>query len=321
MQIPGLSSPLEFTYLAVAIFVAIAIVILYKFVLEPKVQYALRNEEDEGDWTIPLAQLGIMNVGRVVTARRTLQSRWAKAIEATDDEAKKKALIAERDSEMEYHWFAQKSERGKVLYCFDKDPLEPQFHMRQDRGGRFGGETPGRFIQGIRDCVQCGEYDGFTVIGVKLSVEQSVLTEKERNNYELRLEGVSFLRLASENLGKIKWLNDRLKTLDILLDHERAEHAQARSKLDRAVSALEQKTLSTTGEARVPGTVVQKLKEWFTWPQLITAAAFYFIVSPLLMSVFFSSATPPTTTYITAFITVIGFFIIPIFKKIFGRWL
>lgn len=313
-------SPLDLTYISVAIFVAVAVVVLYKFVLEPKITYPLPNEQDEGIWRIPLPQLGIVNEGRTTTARRYLQSHWALAIESAE-ENNKKALIAERDDQMNYHWFAQKCGNQNYLYCFDENPLDPQFHMREDRGGRFGGETPVRFIYGIRDSTARGEQDGFKLIGVKLSPEVFKFTEEERKWTDLRLEAAAFLRIASENLGKIKFLHERNKSLDSLLEEERGKHAETRSKLDRALSALEQKTLSVPEGIKVPGAFVQRLKEWFTWPQLLSAGGFYFIVSPLLMSAFFNTATPPTTTYITAGITIAGFFIIPVFRKIFGRWL
>lgn len=316
-------SPLELTYIAVAIFVAIAVVILYKFVLEPKVQYPLQNEQDEGIWRLPLPQLGRVNEGRVVTARRYLQGLWAATIEAAEDD-KRPGLIAERDSEMNYHWFAQKCGGKNILYCFDLNPLEPQFHMREDREGRFGGETAVRFVYGVKDSVERKEHDGFTVIGVKLTPEEAKLTQDERKNYDLRHEGVSYLRLAAENLGKIKFLAERLKSLDDLLHDERKKHAETRSKLDRALSALEQKTLSTTGEAKVPGGFVQKVKEWFTWPQLITAAVAYFSSGPIIQWLSSSQGLviqPPITTYVTLMITIAGFFIIPVVKKVFGRWL
>ena len=307
----------QLPYVIVTFFVVVVAFLVYKFRLAPTIEYPLPNEEDLGIGKISLPQLGKLNEGRITTARRYVQSLWAKLITSAEKDAQEN-LIKLRDLMLSGFLIAQRAGRDKIIYVFDANPVDPQYHVREDHGR---GNTPIRWIGPVQDSLSLGSFDGFEFIHGKLKTEQFHFTEDERTKWTGILSALSFIRLAAENKGKLKSVEDRNKSLESLIEDERGKHATTRSKLDRALSALEQKTLSTTGEAKVPGGFGLKVKEWFTWPQLISAGAFYFVVSPLLMSMFFNDATPPTTTYITAGITIAGFFSIPVFRKVFGRWL
>ncbi len=317
-----LGLPFDWTYIILVPVLALTVVIVYLFFLKPRVEYPLPNEEDCGIWKVLLTQLGMIPEGRVTTARRHYQKLWAKVID--NSEGDKADLVTTREAMLKYHLFAQKTSHEKIMYFFDQNPRDAQFHTREDKPGRFGSDQQMLFVHGVKDCVSIGKSDGWEYIGVKLSKEGSSLLEAERKNFDTFLTIGRHLRLAAENIGVLHFLKDKVKVLDDLLMGEREKHAETRSKLDRALSALEQKPLSTTGEAKLPGGFGEKLKGWFTWPQLAGALAGYLSSGPIMQwleSTQGWSITPPMTTYVTLMITIAGFFSIPAFRKLFGRWL
>ncbi len=316
LQFLGISLS-QLPYFLLAFFAVVVAYIIYKFRLAPTIEYPLANEEDLGIGKVSLPQLGRLNEGRLTTARRYVQGLWAKLITSAEKDAQA-GLIGLRDLMLSGFLIAQRVGREKIIYIFDADPMDPKYHVREDHGH---GNTAVRWIGPVQDSMSLGSFDGFEFIHGKLKTEQFHFSEDERSKWSTVLSALSFLRLAAENKGELKTVKDRNVSLEALLEDERKSHAKTRSKLDRSNSALEQKTLSTTGEAKISGAFSQKIKEWFSLYQLLSAGAFYFIVSPLLMSMFFNTATPPTTTYITAGITIAGFFSIPVFRKVFGRWL
>jgi hypothetical protein len=307
------------TWLAIAVFVGVIVAIFYKFRLEPMVQLPLANEEDLGIAKISMPKIGRPLVeGRLTTASNYVKTLFAKLI--TSSPATIQPNLTEmRDTLAKGYLFAQRSGRDKIIYLSDENLMDPNFHVREDKHG----STPIRFIQ-TQDCKSYGTVDGFEYIGIQVNSSPNKFTEIQDKIYDALLGALSFMRLASVNQGKIKQLDDRNKSLEGLLDKEHKEHAETRSKLDRAMSALEQKTLSTTGEAKVPGGFMAKVKDWFTWPQLLTAAVAY-LLSPLIIQSLASTQgwtiQPPATSYLTALVTIAGFFVIPFLKKALGRWL
>jgi len=262
--------------------IAIVSFVIYHFVIQPKVQLPLSNEQDEGEWRIPLPQLGVINEGRVTTARRYVQSLWSQLIDNT--EATKRApLIKKRDTMLKYHLFAQKIGRGKILYLFDENPLDPQFHMREDRPVRFGSDIPIRFVYGIKDCISGGQSDGFEYIAVKLNPEESKITETERECFGIELEAVKALKLAASNQEAIKAVKDENENLQMHLHETQEALASERSEKERARRALGQKSL-TVHEPMVQTKPYWRTvsKSFFSWPQVALALIVYLIVPNIL---------------------------------------
>jgi len=134
------------------------------------------------------------------------------------------------------------------------------------------------------------------------------------------MEIALYARDTAKNIEKIHDLKEERDYYREDRDRERSAKAKERSLKDRALSALGIHPLTVPSEVKVPGVWRSKVKEWFNWPQVLTAAIAY-MLAPYIQSWLNLTLTPPTTTYFAALVTVIGFFIIPIGKKLFGRWL
>jgi hypothetical protein len=303
----------EWQWIAFAVFLGLIVFLIWKFRLEQVVQYPLPNEEDLGIGMIALP--GKLNVGRMTTARRYWQEQFAKKI-ASADQADQKDLIIERDEVLGSCLIAQRVGRDRKFYAFDGDILDPKFHVRMDKGSK----TPVRWIGPVQDCLNVMGTDG-EYIFAKLSTESHPFTDEEREHDSVLIRTMSYTALAAESRGKIKFLEDRNKTVEDQLSLERQKNAQLSSKSDMALSALDQHSLARPESNKMPGTFMPKVKEWFGTPwQLVTMVIAYFI-SPLIMTLFSNNIAPTSTAYVTLAITVLGFFIIPFVKKVFGRWL
>jgi hypothetical protein len=306
----------EWQWIAFTAFTAVIVFLIWKFWLAEVVQYPLPNEEDLGIGMISLPQIGKLNEGRITTARRYWQEKYGQLI-STADQVDHKKIIALRDKVLSYHWIAQRVGRDKKMYIFDADPLDPKYHVRVDKGSK----TPVRWIGPVQDCETKEGPDGFQYIFAKLNTETKPFTEQERQDGLVVMEGAAYTPLAAESRGKIKFLEDRNKTVESQLNVEREKNAELSGKLDTALGALDQHSLARPESNKMPGRVMPKVKEWFGTPwQLVTAGIAYF-VSPFIMTLVSNSIPPTSTAYVTLAITVLGFFFIPLIKKVFGKWL
>ena len=219
-----------------AIIAIAAIVLIYLFLLKPRIEDPLPNEHDEGLWRIPLPQLGLMNEGKVCTARRYIQSQFSKLIDSAPM-PEVQAYVSLRESIMKSHLFAQKVGRDNFIYLFDQNPLDPQFHMRDDRVSRLGTTVPERFLIHIQDCMSKGKgEDGFNYVMVKLRSEEAKFTEEEREHFSLHLDALRNLKLAATGKEERKHLEDRIGILENHLT--KAYNKQNETISDKAISDL-----------------------------------------------------------------------------------
>lgn len=298
--------------------VIIVFIILYYFVVQPKVLLPLSNEQDEGEWRIPLPQLGYgVNDGRVTTARRYVEAYWAKLIENAPPK-KQEALIKRRDQILKYHLFAQRVGRDKFLYMFDKNPLEARFHIREDKPVKFGADVPMRFIYGVQDCMTIGkDEDGFEHVGIKLSAETIKFTSDERRKFHADLEMNRFVKLAALNVeavSKEKQDKERYETLF----HEALDDVAKKSGMvatrDRA---LANKDLLDLEPPVVKGRMsLPSAKQFFSWPQ-VAVALFTFLVTPNIMAQ--AQITYPDPQTVAVGLACITFMVTPFIRKLVGK--
>jgi len=181
-----------------------------------------------------------------------------------------------------------------------------------------------RLIHHVQDAWTVGEHNGFEFVKVKLDSTTHPFSKEEMDKADAQMITVKFLERAAKNTFKITELKEQLNYTETALETEREAKANMRSVLDRAASALGQKPLTQPEEVKLKGVWREKIKTWFTLPQFGTAII-GFLVAPQILTVI-SSYTGvmyeyPTSSIILAAITAFGFFSIPIFKKMFGRWL
>jgi len=310
-----------FTLIASIAILGIAItitVLLYVLVYKPKVQQPLPNERPLGYWTIWLKEHGI-KTGFACTAQRTFEGLLTQIFENETDETIKTNLQDAKKILHKFHPIAHRAEGKTHVYLFTDNPLDQ----------RFMDEDPDRndsYIlgHGIEDVLSAGEYAGMKFLAVKLSSESHRLVTEEAEELGTLLDVCKYLRDAAKNTGKIAALKEELT--DQKEEKEKLQKAlrETESKLDDAAYALTQKPL-TVEQLAIPGGLKEKIKQWFTWQQFIVALIGYFVISPTVLSwlstAYGYSITPPTTTYVTTLITIVSFFTIPMFKKLFGRWL
>jgi hypothetical protein len=181
-------------------------------------------------------------------------------------------------------------------------------------------ENDSYVLHGVQDVVSVGEYGGIEYLALKLDPTTKSFSKEEKELVTVGLGVVEYLRDAAKNVEKIHELKDELKFQGESLTKVLGEKAEMRSKLDAALSALSQKPLTQEEEPKLKGTLVERLKPWFKWYQILTALGGY-AVAPWILQYANIQVEYPITTYFAAFFAVLGFFIIPIGRKIFGRWL
>lgn len=308
--------PFDWPYLIFVPALVLVVWIVYVFFVRPRVEYPLPNEQDEGFWRIPLPQLGRMNEGRVTTARRYSQNLWSKVIENNFQQNTQK-LVEARDALLRRPTFAQKVGRDKVIYLFDQNPLDPQFHMREDKPTRFGTDIIVRFVYGVKDCKSLGTRDGFEFIGVKLSKETSAFQEEERALWGTFLEVQSYLRLAAVNLEALQQVKKENSSLRALYDETLGILAKERSELNIARRALGQKDL-WTGEAPMPKTPFLQTvtKGFFTWIQLAITLLTYVVAYNAAK--YYQVMYPDPATF-SVILAVAAFFGYPIAKGLLQK--
>jgi len=287
--------------------------VIYFLYLKPKVEQPLPNERQIGFVSMWLPRgLGLMT-GYMSTAQRTFEAKFNECLEKESDGDGKKKLEALKSFLVQTNLFAQKVGRETFVYAFDKNPLDQKFMDVDPK------QNDSYIIHGVQDALSVGDFGGLKFIGVKLDPTSTCFSEKDEQALTTFLEASKYVRQAAANFNKIADLKRDRDDARETLEKELKEKGELRSKLDRASSALSIKPLTVENVA-VKGALQEKLKQWFTWPQLLTAAVGY-LASPYIIKATAMTIEPPVTTYFAAFCAFVGFFIIPVGKRLFGRWL
>jgi hypothetical protein len=280
---------LTVAFLPIAVISIAALILFYLFMLKPKIEEALPNEHDEGLWRVALLQEG-MKEGRVCTARRYTQNKFSSLIEAASPE-EKPALMVLRDAILRGHIFAQRVGREKLIYHFNLNPLDEQFHMRADIQSRFGMNVPVRVILHIQKCTNHGKSeDGFTYYSVTLRPEAQTLTEEDRKlmkeentKMAIFMEALKTMKLAASGKEEKKHLEDRVGILETHFNRalEKLNIAttnQAESEIIASTTSLTHPEVPPPSRFHWP-----KATEFFTGWQVAIAIIAY-LVTPNLMA-------------------------------------
>lgn len=220
-----------------AVAAAISLVILiYFFVVRPKREHVFSEERPCGPWTVVLGRLGRTLEGEVCTARQTYEGVFARMITSAmkmskgPDDKTVENLCKERDDVFESsHLFAQKSQEGDVLYIFDKNPEDQNYHTAL-------GER--RFIHSVQDCESWGKDEhGIELISVKLSAATAKYTPEERDRWKQIAEAIKWSRLAASNSGENAHLLELLETKEVLLENSHRETRREATRADTATTA------------------------------------------------------------------------------------
>lgn len=302
--------------LPVAILSVAAFALFYFFMLKPRIEEPLPNEHDEGLWRIPLPQLGLMNEGKVCTARRFLQSQFAKLIDNSPP-SEVQGYIKLREEIMKSHAFAQRVGRDKYLYLFDQNPLDPQFHMRDDKPSRLGTTIPIRFLIRIQDCMSGGKgEDGFNYVKVKLKPESAKFSDDEREAFALHLDTLKNLKLAATGKEEKKHLEDRIGILNTHLSKaydklNESTSNQAESDLIASTTSLTHPEVAAPSRFRWP-----KATEFFTGWQVAIAIIAYLVTPNAMAAAGIGYPDPQTVAVGMAFFLFLAF---PFVRKLIHR--
>jgi hypothetical protein len=310
--------PIEYMlYIIPAIFAFIIALVIYQFKLKEKVHYPLAREQDLGIGRVGLSKLGKYYEGPMTTTDNYFAENFSKILAGTSSTEERKNALAFRDKFMKRYTLALKDGGTKIMVTYDDNPLDRKYCTRQDKGA----DVPIRSIGPIQDCGLEGEYDGFVWYWAKLDKTAVLASAPESEERQSEIAGAKYVRLSAANSEAVRVTKEENKILHDQLDQERRSGAQTAAKLDRALGALKQHSLSEPESNKMPSVVMPKVKEWFatSW-QFISAGVAYF-VAPLIISLFGTNIAPTSTAYATLAITVAGFFIIPFARKVFGRWL
>jgi len=302
-----------FPFLAALTGGIIFLVLFYMLYWKPRVELPLPNERFVGHVTMWLPHgLGLLS-GPMTTARMTMQRYFLTAIRSEKDENMRKVLIAIRNFVMQHQVFAIKNGNGeKKILLFDANPEDQKF-MDVDR------ERQGLLLHGVQDAHSEGVEGGFEFIGIKLNPELAEFNDVELERYQTAMQHIKYLKDAAMNKERIATLVDQLEAVERELAIERRDTAEIRSKYDRALNALDQKPLTVLEEPKLKPSIRELVKEWFSWPQIGVAAIAY-LLAPNILTWAKIQLKEPDRTYAQLGIAVFGFFIIPIGRKIFGRW-
>lgn len=301
-------------FLTVAATLVFFAILFYTLYYKPKIQKPLPNERFLGFITLWIPKGFGLKAGYATTARRTLEKMFTDIMENEADEEAEEKLAAAKQIFDSFHPIAHRASGENYIYLFDMNPQDQKYmDVDPTRNDAY-------IIHGVQDAISVGEWKGFKFLGLALNPGHTKLSPEEHTRFQLGVEAVKYLRDAAKNTLKIATLKDELEDTRSALEKTLKEKAEIRSKLDRALSALSQKTLTQPEEVKVKGAWRAKVKEWFNWPQFLTAAVAY-LIAPHLLTWFNITLQPPGITYFVAFITIVGFFIIPVGKKMFGRWL
>lgn len=314
MQFVGINILNLITYAGPLAIIIVAVVILYLWYYKPKIAPPLPNERALGVWTLWLPKGFGLHSGYATTARRTLEKWFTQLIENVMDTVQREKLEETRQLFAKFYPIAHKVGRQVFIYLFTHNP-EDQNYIDIDPN-----QNDSYIVHGVQDVMLGGESSKFQFLGVKLNPTAQSFTKDERKLMKLGLGTVKVLEDAAKNTEKIRNLKEERDYYEEQYHGQTQKTAGQRSRADRAESALGQKSLTVSEDVKVAGAWRAKAKEWLNWPQVLTAIIAY-MLAPYIQGWLNLTLTPPTTTYFAAFVTVVGFFVIPIGKKMFGRWL
>lgn len=302
--------------IAGAVVSIVAAITFYFYYFRPKTQQPLPNERQIGWVGIFLLKGFGFHAGYMSTAQKSLQ-RWLATIIEKEPSTELKLKYSTLASFMNdrYHAVAHKVDRSTYIYLFNQDPMDQRF-MDIDPT-----QNDAYVIHGVQDVVPAGEVGGVKFLGISLDTTTTALDEKRLLEFKVVMEVASNLKDAATNTYKIQQLKQENDDLRGALDKELGEKAKISSELYRAKSALAKETLTPPPTVALPGALGHKLKSWFTWPQFLIAGVAYLMSGQIMVFAGLGYLNPPYTTVLSAFITLVGFFILPVGKKLFGRWL
>ncbi len=303
-----------FPFLAALTGGIIFLVLFYMLYWKPRVELPLPNERFVGNVTMWLPKGFGLFSGPMTTARMTMEHYFSTTIRSEKDKKVRKVLANMRDFVMSFQLFAMKNSNGdKVILMFDANPEDQRFMDVDTEGG-------GLYVHGVQDAYTKGTEGGFEFIGVKLNEKLAEMNEEEQERYDTGLEFIKYLPDAARNLERLLIVTEERDALKRQLWQEREDTAQVRSLCDRLASALDQKPLTVLEMPKVKTTISEIVKQWFSWKQLLVALAAY-LLAPNILALLHVELKEPEHTYAILGVTVIGFFLIPIGRKIFSRWL
>lgn len=314
MDLFGIDITLLIPLVAGVSLAGIMALVFYFVILKPRITQPLPNERPLGYWSIWLPKGFGLKAGNATTARHTLEREFTRLIENEPDQTMKSQLEEAQKIFELFQPIAHKVGRETFIYLFDANPQDQRF-MDVDPN-----QNDSYLIHGVQDAVSVGEYGGLQFLGLKINPETKAFSEDDKKLMRTGLEIIKYITNAAKNVEQIYELKDELKFTKETLKTTYEKIAEMRSKLDRAMSALNQKPLTQSEEVKLKGTFVEKMKEWFRPIQLATAFA-SFLLAPWILTWTNIQVEYPISAYFTALVTILGFFSIPIGKKIFGRWL
>jgi hypothetical protein len=311
--------PIEYMlYVIPAIFAVIIAFVIWQFKLKEKMHYPLAREQDLGIGRVGLSKLGKYYEGPMTTTDNYFAENFSKILAGTSSTEERKNALAFRDKFMKRYTLALKDGGTKIMVTYDDNPLDRKYCTRQDRGA----DVPIRSIGPIQDCGIEGEYGGFVWYWAKLDKTAVAASAPESEERQSEIAGAKYIRLAAANSEAIRITKEELKITHDQLDQERREKAEMAQECGALKSALAIRTL-TPGEEppKIQNGFIAKAKTWFETPWQFVLAGVAYFVSPFIVSLFGSAIPPTSTAFATLAITVLGFFLIPFAKKVFGRWL
>lgn len=300
-----------FVGLAIA---SIIILVYYHVLLKPRLAQPLPNERPLGYLQTWFPKGYGPQSGNWCTARKTLEREITRLLENETDSEKKQDLEKAYKIFDSYYPYAQKVGRQTKILLFDDNPEDQKYlDVNPNENDSF-------ILHGVQDVVSVGEYSGIEYLALKLDSETKQFTKDEKELASIGLGIVEYLRDAAKNVEKIHNLNEEIKFQKECYDKVWKQNGELRSENDGLKGAASIRPLTQEEGPKVKPTLVEKLKPWFKSYQLLTAIAGY-LIAPWILTYSNVYLEYPLTTYFAAFMSVVGFFIIPIIRKIFGRWL
>jgi hypothetical protein len=297
--------------------VALLFVLFYFLYLKARLEVPLHNERIIGHVVIVVGTKGIGIIhGLMTTARQTMERHYAELIQNETNPDLRRTWEEDRKFVLDNNYIcAIKSDDGDKILLFDQNPEDQKFLEAEPAAKDL-------YLHGVQDCAIIGERNGFDFLHFKLNPTTKTYTDDERKSAQVCGESIMLLRDAAYSVKRINVLETMIQDKDRAYEKVSSELGQKSALLDKAVEALHQKPLSTEGEYKPKGEWREALNKWFSWPQALTGLLAY-IVAPVIIPRLGWPTQPPAVTYATAFITVIGFFLIPIltqlYKAIFKR--
>ena len=264
-------------YILVAPIILIIIILVYIFFLKPRIELPLPDELYEGQWTIPLPGIGVLE-GPVTTARKTIEKLWNEIIEVAPEDQREKLNKHKESLLQNYHFYAIRNAGQKTILIFNDNPLNDKYNIRRDISSRLGQTITTRFIHGIQACEDLGEEEGYKWIKITLKESNPTLTKQR----DIIAESSKYLMRAAKNLERIKFLQDENQFLKEELEATQKELAKERSEKERAKRALAIKPLTAEETPEIKAGWKQIAKRFFSIPQIAACVIVYFLTPEIL---------------------------------------